>query len=148
MKEYVFKYHDDTTNKKYRKITTSKSNISYFKKIKYKGFTFLSKVETKNSLYFKVDNQLLRKLKLMKIEKCIETDSVEYKIINLLDMSIMRNDEPKNMWVINGFWSNKIDEEDENEDKIEIKEEQKIHLKYQYKYYNQKIKNYVNKKFN
>lgn len=66
------------------KLSVNKYNTTFFKSIIYDGFNFTYKSIT--MLEFTIDKQLLRKLKIHKLNG--ELDSIELKILKLISYSI------------------------------------------------------------
>lgn len=83
MNTKTYKY-DLSKFRGYRKIK-EKSIFSYFLNIKYNGFEIVA--SSYDTIEFKIDNQLFRKLKLLKLNNEIKFNSIEYRLINLIDSS-------------------------------------------------------------
>lgn len=140
MKVYRYEIKNDTG---YR-LSVSKSNLIYFKKIIYDGFNI--RYSDTYAMEYDIDPQLIRKLKLNKINKQITR--TESAILELLERSTERDIEPNKFNSYYGSYSSSyscssysyydyID--------IEEKKETRERNKYQSRVHNQKAKQYENK---
>ena len=72
------------------RLKLEQSNLKYFSKLKLDGFkvTWSGRL----NLEYEIDSKLIRKIKLQKLDDSISAYSVEYKLIELLDKSKIRED--------------------------------------------------------
>ena len=141
MKIFRYEINNDTG---YR-LSVNKSNLIYFKKIVYDGFNI--KFSDNYSMVYEIEPQLIRKLKLTKIEK--KTTKVENSILELLERSKEVDMNTNKYTIYNSYLyscsSGPSGSSGSYNIDIEEKKEIKERNKYQSKMYNQKVKQYENK---
>ena len=128
------------------RFKVEQSNLNSYKKLKVDGFQIM------NSSYyyidFQIDIKLTRKLKILALNDLIRKNSVEDRIIQLLDKSEEKNDAYKSKCCSTyrlsyaTYYSHDWCHDDVTFDKDQMKER----IKYQSKNYNQKIKQYDRRK--
>jgi len=131
---YTYFIFDPSVFRGYRCII-EKNFTKVIRKIKYDSFQILSTVG--NVTKFKIQNQLIRKLKLKYINGDIKIGGVESKIIELINKSQKINLEDENIIMYSWYY---------NETRFgpydgQIKELRE-RSKYQERFYKQKLKNY------
>jgi len=67
------------------KLLSEKGVFTSFKKIEYQGFKIL--YATSDFLHYQIDIQVIRKLKLKKLDNSIKRNSIEDRLSQLLDRS-------------------------------------------------------------
>lgn len=136
------RYRYEIKNDKGYRLSVEKSNLNYFKKIVYEGFNII--YSDTFILEYEIDSQLIRKIKLNKINK--KTIRVEISILELLERSREVEVDTSKFSIYNSYysvWSTSgySDSEEVIENKKEIKERNKI----QSKIHSQKAKQYESK---
>lgn len=129
--------------KNYKKSLIYKE-FNIFKKLKYEGIHII--YEGSYSVKYKLDNQLMRKLKLLNINGSI--NKTEKLILYFVEKSVQISEEESqknNNWWSSGNYITPLYDYYENTEVIEQKKEQKNNVKIQSKIFNQKIKQYENK---
>ena len=127
------------------RFKVEQSNLNSYKKLKVDGFQIMD-----SSYYYidyQVDIRLIRKLKILALNDLIRKNSVEDRIIQLLDRSKEMNDIHKSKYnlgipypyITTSSGTYYYDDESTAFDKDQMKER----IKYQSKNYNQKIKQYA-----
>jgi len=151
-----FKYFKYTRNfnitNRYQALML-KSNINFLKDLKYKGFEVLDKADY--SVTFKINVKLIRKLKILSLSDNVD-NGVEQKLLKLIEKSTFMPDYENDIrlftnsnWYSNTSRSSGTDgyyREYSDEEKDLVKDRKKFANK-QSKIYNQKIKQYENKKW-
>ena len=123
------------------RLKVEQSNLSYFKKLKYNGFTI--SVSSPYHIEYDMDNQLIRRLKLEKLSDSIRKNSKEDRLLELLENSKISDNEARILlysltWATGSYY---YEDEDSVYNKDQFKEKQKYHSNS----YNQKIKQYGSK---
>ena len=85
MDNYRYFEYDISKYKGYRLII-EKSNMKYFKKIEHNGLVLISSAG-QNVLRFKIEKQLIRRLKLKNLSDSIKNHSIESKVLELIERS-------------------------------------------------------------
>ena len=121
-------------------------DFNSFKTLKYNGLSI--KYTAKYSMVFEIDIKLLRKLKLMNLNKEIKKNTIESKLYYFMNNSKeITEAELTDLKYSSGFWSfgtsgsSYISEEDE----IDKQERKKFQKNQSSKIYSQKAKQYENK---
>jgi hypothetical protein len=70
--------------KSYR-LLVEKSTFASYQKIKYEGFKIL--YSTSDFIHYQIDTQVIRKLKLKKLDTCFKRNSIEERLSQLLNES-------------------------------------------------------------
>lgn len=142
--KYYYYIFDASKYKGYRRIQ-EQAFLRRAEKIKYDGFEFKSSSYIADILQFKIEKQLIRKLKLLNISNGVKFASIEYNIIQLLEKSEEYEDfDYFSTSGMSWYLLPQIRSRDISGQKGD-KEEYKGRQKFQSKQYNQKIKQYENK---
>jgi len=123
------------------RLKVEQSNLSYYKKLKYNGFKII--VSSPYHIKYELDNQLIRRLKLLNLSDNIRKNSREDNLLELLEKSQISDNEailPYSLSWASGSYSYYEDSASAY-NKYQFKEKQKHHSNS----YNQKIKQYGSK---
>ncbi len=136
------RYRYEIKNYKGYRLSVEKSNLNYFKKIVYEGFNII--YSDTFILEYEIDSQLIRKIKLNKINKKIIR--VEISILELLERSREVEVDTSKFSIYNSYYSVwSTSEYSDSEEVIENKKEIKERNKIQSKIHSQKAKQYESK---
>jgi len=80
-----FTYQFEMHKYKGYKLLSEKGVFASFQKIQYAGFKIL--YSTSDFIHYQIDTQIIRKLKLKKIDNSIKRNSIEERLSQLLDRS-------------------------------------------------------------
>ena len=118
------------------RLKVEQSNLSHYKKLKYNGF--IISVSSPYYIEFDIDNQLIRRLKLEKLNDNIRKNSKEDILLELLEKSNVNDNVarilPYSLTCATGYYDYEDSEIGFN------KEQMKERNNYQSRIYNQKIK--------
>jgi hypothetical protein len=127
-----FTYQFEMHKYKGYKLLSEKGVFASFQKIQYAGFKIL--YSTSEFIHYQIDTQIIRKLKLKKIDNSIKRNSIEERLSQLLDRSEEKDEnEFKNygnyFWTYSGsFYSERYTlPSTKNEDFIEKRNRNKYH---------------------
>ena len=137
-----FTYVFDTKKFTDYKLLIQKNNFASFKKIEYDNFKII--YSNDDMIHFQIDMQLIRKLKILKLNDEIKINSREANLSLLLESSKEVAEkgyvsESLTYWYSAGNYDNEIV-------LVKDKEENKFRLKHDSQKYNQRIKQYENKR--
>lgn len=121
------------------KLVLEKSNLKHYCKLKYNGFEIVYTCD--DSFKFKIENQLLRILKLKHLNNELKPKSIEYLILELISKSVETTGDFYESFTMN-YWYSYSDEECISEIKHT---EFKNRNKYDNRRFNQKLKSYESK---
>lgn len=133
------------------RLNIAESNLQYFKKLKYDGFEVLH--STPNKMIFKIELQLIRKIKLKQLSNSFKK-SVECRLLHIIKGSKERDEYPTPFTYTYGgygtfgsgsLWSCSSHSPSDNTIDENVKEQYKEKNKYQSNQYNQKMKQYESK---
>lgn len=137
-----FTYQFETKKYTGYRLLTEKSMFDNFKKLTYTGFIII--YNSSDIIHFKMESQLIRKLKLKKLSDEINLNSIEDKLFQLLERSKEKNDD----FIVDSFtmsyWYNYEDVKLVDNLREDVRERKK-YLINQSKKNIQKIKQYENK---
>jgi len=124
------------------RLKIEQSNFKCYSKLKIEGFHVIESYDT--FFNYSIDSQLIRKLKLKKINNLIRDNSDENRLLELLNMSKEYEIIDNNTWMPNvnySYWSSSQECEYYDEDP----KYNKLQNKYQSKIHSQRAKQYENK---
>jgi len=143
LKYYTYQFVMDQF-KGYR-LLTEKSNFACYKKLELKGFNII--LSTAEIIHYEIDTQLIRKLKMLKINDSLNMNSKEYHLFEMFNKSKEKNlDEPFSYSYSTSYWL--YDNYYHGNDVALVKEEKRERnrfLENQSRQNNRKAKQYENK---
>lgn len=83
------------------RLLSEKGIFASFKKLEYQGFKIL--YATSEFIHYQIDSQIIRKLKLKKIDNNLKTGSVEERLFQLLEGS--EEKEEKDLMNVGSYWT-------------------------------------------
>lgn len=134
-KQFTYFSYDVSNCKGYRLIV-EKSNLKSFKNFTYDGFDILYLADF--NITFKIENKLIRKLKLLKLNNKIRKASKEDHIFELLEKSEKKTPDA----IDNYTWYNYNNSYVWLDEAVENRKYYKQQNKYQNYQYKNKIRNY------
>jgi hypothetical protein len=140
-----YTYQFDINQYKGYRLLTEKSNFACYKKLEMKGFRII--LSTAEIIHYEIDTQLIRKLKMLKINDDININSKEYHLFEMFNKSKEKNlDEPFSYSYSTSFWY--YDNYYHDNDVTLVKEEKRERNRFlanQSRQNNRKAKQYENK---
>lgn len=126
------------------RVIIEKEKFALFKKIVYEGFKIM--YSTSDIIHFEIDTQLIRKLKLLKLNEQIKINSIEDTLTQLLENS-KENSENSFTDSLRYYFYNYNDARivEDIYEKIEEKRERNRFLMNQSRMNNRRVKMYENK---
>ena len=144
LKYYTYQF-DINQFKGYR-LLTEKSNFACYKKLELKGFNII--LSTAEIIHYEIDTQLIRKLKMLKINDGLNMNSKEYHLFEMFNKSKEKDpDSPFSYQTSASFWYYDNSYYHNNEVTLvkEEKRERNRFLENQSRQNNRKAKQYENK---
>ena len=126
-----FTYQFEMHKYKGYKLLSEKGVFASFQKIQYTGFKIL--YSTSDFIHYQIDTQIIRKLKLKKIDNSIKRNSIEERLSQLLDRSEEKEEKDMRYYIYGSSWTiyntsyNEYYTSTKNEDFIEKRNRNKYH---------------------
>jgi hypothetical protein len=124
------------------KLLSEKGVFASFQKIQYAGFKIL--YSTSDFIHYQIDTQIIRKLKLKKIDNSIKRNSIEERLSQLLDRSEEKEEKEMGYYIYHSSsWTIYNTSYNENYTLPSTKNEDFIEKRNRNKYHANKYKNRI-----
>lgn len=137
-----FTYQFDMYKYKSYRLLVEKSTFASYQKIKYEGFKIL--YSTSDFIHYQIDTQVIRKLKLKKLDTCFKRNSIEERLSQLLNESEEKEEKEMGYYIYHSSsWTIYNTSYNENYTIPSTKNEDFIEKRNRNKYHANKYKNRI-----